>query len=475
MALSLASQGNSNFQFSIFNQILMTKIRNIKLFNTLTRKKENFKPIKKKKVRIFVCGLTVYDYMHIGHGKTYIQFDIIVKYLRSRGYNVFYLQNVTDIDDKIIKRAKQEKISPLKLARKFEKYYHQDEKKLGIDSVNKYARATDYIKQIIKQTKTLIKRGYAYKISDGYYFDIKKFKDYGKLSRRTALGAEDAVSRIDESIEKRNKGDFALWKFSKKDEPVWKTELGPGRPGWHIEDTAITETHFGPQYDIHGGAKDLIFPHHEAEIAQMESASGKKPLVRYWLHTGFLNVRGRKMGKSLGNLITVKEALKKYNSKTLRFFYISSHYRSPINYTEKSLEKAKISLGRLNDFVKEIQSGKDNLKLLKQLKEKFFNAMDNDFDTVKALAAIFDFVKKSYKNKSGGKKTYNFFKKIDKIFGILDLKQEKIPQQIKRLIEDREKARKQKNYKKSDQIRQKIKKLGFWIEDTPKGPKIKKL
>ena len=335
----------------------------LKLFNTLSRKKEIFKPIKDKKVHMFVCGPTVYDFMHIGHAKTYIQFDVIVKYLRFRGYNVFYLQNITDLDDKIIKRAKEEKIDPLELAHKFERYYHEDEKKLGINSITKYARATDHIRQIVKQTKTLIKKDYAYKVSDGYYFDIKKFKDYGKLSKRTVLSAEDAVSRIDEGIEKKNKGDFCLWKFSKPNEPSWDTELGKGRPGWHIEDTAITETYFGPQYDIHGGARDLIFPHHEAEIAQMESASGKKPLVRYWLHTGFLNVGGQKMSKSLGNFITVGDALEKYNAKTLRFFYIGSHYRSPINFTEKALEKAKNGLERLNDFVKHIKTGKkDDLK-----------------------------------------------------------------------------------------------------------------
>ena len=458
----------------------MTKIRNLKLFSTLTGKKEVFKPIKNKMVHFFVCGPTVYDYMHIGHAKTYIQFDVIVKYLRLRGYNVFYLQNITDLDDKIIKRSQEEKINPLELARKFENYYHEDEKKLNITTVTKYAKATDYIKQIVKQTKTLIQKGYAYKISDGYYFNISKFADYGKLSHRTVLGAEDAVSRIDDGVEKKNKGDFCLWKFSKPNEPSWDTELGKGRPGWHIEDTAITETSFGPQYDIHGGARDLIFPHHEAEIAQMESASGKKPLVRYWLHTGFLNVGGQKMSKSLKNFITVRDALKKYDAKSLRFFYISSHYRSPINFTEKAIEKTKNGLERLNDFVKHIKTGKqDDLKMLKDLKEKFFKVMDDDFDTVKALAVIFDFIRKSYKKKKGAKKTYNFFKEIDKIFEVLDLEEEKIPQQIKKLVEQRKNARKEKDWKKSDQLRAKIKSLGYWVEDPPaggdRGPKVKKI
>src|SRR3989344_5626839 len=256
----------------------------LKIYNTLTRKKEVFKPIKGKKVKLFVCGPTVYDYAHIGHAKTYIQFDIIVKYLRYWGYDVFYLQNITNIDDKIINRAKEESKDPLKLANEFEKNYHEDVKRIGVDSVNKYAKATDYMEQITSQVDRLVKKGYAYKIKDGYYFDLTKFSEYGKLAKRTAQEAEDAVSRIDENDEKRNKGDFCLWKFYKKGEPYWETSLEMGRPGWHIEDTAITEKELGSQYDIHGGARDLIFPHHEAEIAQMESITGKKPFVKYWLH-----------------------------------------------------------------------------------------------------------------------------------------------------------------------------------------------
>ncbi|MDP2934322.1 MAG: cysteine--tRNA ligase [bacterium] len=468
----------------------------LKLFNTLTRKKEPFKPIKNKSVHLFVCGPTVYDYMHIGHAKTYIQFDVIVKYLRSRGYNVVYLQNITDLDDKIIKRAQEEKIKPSELAQRFEDYYHEDEKKLNITAVTKYAKATDYIKQMVKQTEALIQKSYAYKISDGYYFDISRFADYGKLSHRTVLGAEDAVSRIDDGLEKRNKGDFCLWKFSKPNEPSWDSKLGKGRPGWHIEDTAITETNFGPQYDIHGGARDLIFPHHEAEIAQMESASGKKPLVRYWLHTGFLNVDSQKMSKSLGNFITVRDALKKYNYRVLRFFYIASHYRSPIDYNEQSLEGAKNSLERLNDFVGNLESNKkDNTKLLKELKTNFLKAMDDDFDTVKALAVIFNFIRDSYKNKVGGEKTYKFFEEIDQIFGILTFKKNitdsirlqdelitvfikgggDLSPKARKLVLEREKARKSKDFKKSDELREKIKSLGYSIEDAADGPKVKKI
>src|SRR3989344_4861436 len=325
----------------------------LEVYNTLTRKKEEFVPIKGKKVNLFVCGPTSYDYSHIGHAKTYTQFDFIVKYLRYKKFKIFYLQNITDIDDKII--------SWKELSTKFEKTFYEDMKNLHINSVNKYARATDYIKEIISQAKRLVKKGYAYKLEDGYYFNLSKFKEYGKLSGRNYEEAEDATTRIDENINKKNKGDFCLWKFSKENEPSWKSSLGNGRPGWHIEDTAITEKFFGSNYDVHGGARDLIFPHHEAEIAQMESISGKKPLVKYWLHTGFLNVKGQKMSKSLGNFFTIRDILKKYSANTLRFLFIQTHYRSAIDFSENSLESAKNSLERLNDFMLKVKTGKDNL------------------------------------------------------------------------------------------------------------------
>ncbi|MDP1710245.1 MAG: class I tRNA ligase family protein, partial [bacterium] len=259
----------------------------IYLTNTLSRKKEKFEPINDKKVNLFVCGPTVYDYSHLGHAKTYTQFDFLVRYLRYIGFEVFYLQNITDIDDRIIIRAKELNVPWNDLTKKYEKLHIEDMEKLNNTSVSKYARATDYIEQIVKQAKTLIEKGYAYTIDDGIYFEISKFPEYGKLSGRTELKEADSVSRIDENSQKRGWNDFCLWKFSKPGEPSWKTEIGDGRPGWHIEDTAITETFFGPQYDIHGGAIDLIIPHHEAEIAQMEAVSGKMPLVRYWLHTAF--------------------------------------------------------------------------------------------------------------------------------------------------------------------------------------------
>ncbi|MAE43250.1 cysteine--tRNA ligase [Candidatus Woesearchaeota archaeon] len=450
----------------------------VKLYNTLTRKKETLKPTKDKHINLFVCGITPYDHTHIGHAKTYVQFDIIVKYLRYRGYNVLYLQNITDIDDKIIQRAKERKVKPLELARKFEEEYHKDMKSLGIDSVSKFARATDHIKEIIKQVKTLMDKGFAYKIeNDGIYFNLNKFPEYGKLSGRKTIDAEDAVTRIDDSKKKLNKGDFCLWKKSKENEPFWPDPwFNGGRPGWHIEDTAISEKYLGQQYDIHGGARDLIFPHHEAEIAQMESASGKKPFVRYWLHTGFLNVKGHKMAKSLGNFITIKDALKKYGPKVLRFFYLAAHYKSPIDFSDELLEQTKNSLERLNDFVRKLKDSKekDNDKLIKKTKNEFLKCMDDDFDTPKALAAIFDFVKEVNK-KGGSKKSYDLMLEFNKIFNVLETKQEKIPAGIKELTKEREKARKEKNYEKADKIRTQIKNKGYTLEDTEEGSRIKKI
>ena len=445
----------------------------------MSKKKEEIKPISGKKVNLFVCGPTVYDYSHLGHARTYVAFDLIVKYLRKKGLGVFYLQNITDIDDKIINRAKETNQDPVKLSKKFAEEYFKDMDSLGVDSVDKYAFATDYISQIIKQVQILIDKGCAYKINDGYYFDLAKFKDYGKLSGRTALESEDAVSRIDESIEKKNRGDFCLWKFSKEGEPVWEAPFGKGRPGWHIEDTAITETEFGPQYDIHGGARDLIFPHHEAEIAQMESASGKKPLVRYWIHTGFLNVRSQKMSKSLGNFITINDALKNWDSNLLRFFFLTSHYRSPIDFTEENIINTKNSLNKLiNTYAKlqEVFNGESKL-LFKKYRDDFYKAMDDDINTPRALAVIFEFAndinKTNNLSKGDAKEALKLFDEFAEMLQITFKREVKISKEIKDLIERREKAREDKDFAEADKVRDELKKKGYIVEDSPTGPKVK--
>lgn len=466
----------------------------IKIYNSLKRKKEILRPQKDKKINLFVCGPTVYDYSHLGHARTYIVFDVIARYLKQKGYKVYYLQNITDIDDKIIKRAKEKNTTPEKLAKRFEKEYYKDMKALKIASVNRYARATDHIYEIIRQIKKLLKKGAAYQIKDGIYYDISKFKDYGKLSGRTILQAEDAVSRIDESKEKKNKGDFCLWKFSKKGEPKWRSPWGEGRPGWHIEDTAITQKYFGFQYDIHGGARDLIFPHHEAEIAQIEVISGKKPMARYWLHTGFLTVEGKKMSKSLGNFITIRDFLKTNSPSLLRLLILKSHYRSPLDYSQKLAIQTKKEIERISNFVEKLKevrnkdkANEDITKIIKRKKEKFLKAMDDDFNTPKAIAVIFEFINKINSlidqnkiNKENARNVLAFFDWINKI---LEIKPEssfsavspRKKEKIKELIKEREKYRKRKEWKKADKIREKIKNLGYLIEDTDKGPRIKRI
>lgn len=472
----------------------------LKIYNTLSRKKEIFKlrrPGKVRKVNIFVCGPTCYDFSHIGHARTYIVFDMIAKYLREKGYNVFYLQNITDVDDKIIDRAIEEKIFWKDLSRRFEREYLKDMKALNVNSVTKYARATAHIKEIISQVKRLLRKSFAYQIKDGIYYDISKFRDYGKLSRRTVLQAEDAISRIDEAKEKRNKGDFCLWKFSRLHEPSWPSLFGRGRPGWHIEDTAITEKYFGSRYDIHGGARDLIFPHHEAEIAQMEALSGKKPLVKYWLHTGFLTVKGQKMAKSLGNFITIKDFLKKYSARVLRFFVLKTHYRSPIDYSEKEIEQVKRQLEKIDEFLDKLRNitkkqsrqkihNRDNFVSI--ARRKFETAMEDDFNTPVALATIFYLISKGNQlfdkeklTPADARDILKLLRKIDKVFNFIFLEgaaggwRPKIPGFIKKMVREREEARKQKNWKLADEIRKKVKQMGYWIEDTKEGSKIKKI
>jgi cysteinyl-tRNA synthetase len=457
----------------------------MEIYNSLSRKKEALLTPKNKKLRLFVCGPTVYDDSHIGHARTYLSFDLFVRYLKSRGYKVFYLQNITNIDDKIIDRARQEKKNPLALARYFEKRYLEDMKKLGISSVDRYARATDFIPEIVKQVQTLIKKGYAYKTNDGYYFDVKKFKDYGKLSGRTALQAEDAVSRIDESVKKKNKGDFALWKFSRSDEPAWKTKLGRGRPGWHIEDTAISEKFFGPQYDIHGGAVDLKFPHHEAEIAQQEAASGRKPFVKIWMHTGFLTVNDKKMSKSLKNFITIRDFLKKYPADTLRFIVLKHNYQKPINYNNEIVLQAETDRRQISNFFEKLRliekksktkSSKKIKSVLKNTESEFAKALEGDFNTPRALAHIFELINRLEKNawsmsKTEAKMARESIEKLLSFTG-LSFQRVKATGQIKALVKERELYRANKQFTKADALRKKIESLGYEIEDTPLGPLV---
>jgi len=462
---------------------------NLKIYNTLTGQKDLFKPRKGKKVNLFVCGPTVYDYSHLGHARNYIIFDSFVKYLRNIGFNVFYLQNITDLDDKIIARAREKGVSPKDLAMAFEKDYMQNMKAMGVNSVSKYARATNYIKEIISQIERLQKKGFAYKIEgDGIYFDISKFKNYGKLSGRTVLQAEDSVSRVDYSKDKKNRGDFCLWKFSSENEPIWPSSFGAGRPGWHIEDTAITEKFFGPQYDIHGGARDIIFPHHEAEITQMESISGKSPMVKYWMHVGFLTVGGQKMSKSTGNFITISDFLKRCPANYLRFFVVRNLWRSPVDYSESTLIEVKSTVDKIEDFLRRLKTVRlpmsINSKLISKFKTDFYKELDDDFNTPNAFAVMFEFINAVNKildenliSKKDAAEIYKFFIEINNILGIIDFKKvnKSIPAEIKKLVKERELARKNQEWQKSDDLRAQIEKKGFAVEDKKDGPIVKSI
>jgi len=397
----------------------------------------------------------------------------------------------------------------MKLSRRFEKEYMADTRALGINSITKYARATSHIKEIINQVERLLKKGYAYKTDDGIYFDISKFKEYGKLSGRTTQQAQDATSRIDESDKKRNKGDFVLWKEviarSLKrvylNEPTWMSPWGYGRPGWHIEDTAITEKFFGPQYDMHGGAQDLIFPHHEAEITQMEAVSGKKPFVKYWMHTGFLTVKGEKMSKSLGNFVTIRDFLEKHPARLLRYFVLKTHYRSPIDYSEEILQQSESELERLDEFADRLKSEARNSKSetnskptlrgvasatikIQNSKLAFAKAMDDDLNTPLAMSILFDLVRegntqmdKGQLSKAQAKEILAFLKETDTYFGFIFWGKEKqaVPAEIQKFADQREQHRKAGNFQEADALRLAIVNAGWTVEDTPSGYKLKKL
>lgn len=465
----------------------------IKIFNTLARKKEIFKPFDEKKVRMFVCGPTVYDHSHLGHARTYIAYDIIARYLRWRGFNLLYLMNITDIDDRIINRSRERKTNPIDLAREFEKSFHEDMKSLGIDSIDIFARSSEHMPEIISQVKRLIEKGFAYETETGVYYDITKFKDYGRLSHQNLEQLEK--HRIEPDPTKKNPQDFALWKREKPGEISWDSPWGNGRPGWHIEDTAIAEKYLGQQYDIHGGGIDLIFPHHEAEIAQMESVSGKKPMVKFWVHTEFLRIDGEKMAKSLGNFITIKEALKKDDAETIRLFFAFNHYRSPVDYNERNMVNVRNSLKTLYTTLENLQSLKEEKKMTDdekkfekkqgEIKDEFIEVMDDDFNTPQGLKVLFElsteinkFISKNNRmNKKLKEETVKSFKELAGIFGILkkEIRKEELSEDVEKLIQEREEARKKGDWKAADEIRKKLKDGGIVLEDTSSGIRWKKV
>ncbi len=466
----------------------------LKLFNTLTGKKEVFKPIKKNEVRIYTCGPTVYDFAHIGNFRTYVWQDILKRWLLYKGFKVKHVMNLTDIDDKTIKGAREQGIPLREYTDKYIKAFFEDSKTLNLLPADFYPRATEHIKEIVELIKILMKKGYAYKGEDGsIYYDISKFKDYGKLSKLKIKELKPGARVKSDSYTKEEAYDFALWKaWDPEDgEVFFETEIGKGRPGWHIECSAMSMKYLGKTFDIHAGGIDLIFPHHENEIAQSEAATGKK-FVNYWIHGEHLIVEGRKMSKSLGNFYTLRDLLAKgYDPRAIRYLLLSTHYKQQLNFTFEGLEAAKRTVDGLIDFLRRVKEVKGKIenkevkKLIKETRKKFEEAMDDNLRISDALATMFDFINKINKlisenkiGKKNSKEIINLILDFDKVLGlnlIHALKEEKIPEEIKKLLEEREEARKRKDFKKADEIREKIRKMGYLVEDTKEGPKVKKI
>ncbi len=459
----------------------------MKLYNTLTRKKEKFVPLREGEVRMYSCGPTVYDYFHIGNARPFIIFDTLRRYFEYKGYKVIFVQNFTDIDDKMINRAKEEGITVKELADKFIEEYFKDADALGIGRATYHPRATDHIPDIIEFIKKLMDKGLAYEVEGDVYFDTSAFSEYGKLSGQNLEDLE-AGARIDVDDRKKNPMDFALWKAQKPGEPAWDSPWGPGRPGWHIECSVMAMKYLGETIDIHSGGQDLTFPHHENEIAQSEGATGK-PFARYWLHNGYINVNNQKMSKSLGNFFTVRDIAKEFDLEVVRLFMLSAHYRSPVNFSRELLEQAQSALDRLYnarnnmEFLIEQAQERDMTEEEKELAAKFesyigkFEAeMEDDINTAGAIGVIFDLVREintnlSFENsKALIQKAYDVFSTLTRVLGLVQKETQKnLDKEIEELIEKRQQARKEKNWALADQIRDELKERGIILEDTPQG------
>jgi len=453
----------------------------LKLYNTLSRKKEKFVPVKDKQVGMYVCGPTIYDYVHIGNLRAYVFSDVLRRTLKANGFKIKEVMNLTDVDDKTIRDSQKAKKSLKDFTKKYELAFLRDIKTMNIEKPEVMPRATEHIREMVGIVKTLLKKKIAYKTDDGIYFSIKKFRDYGKLSKidvKNLLAKASGRVNSDE-YDKENIHDFVLWKFwDEKDGNVfWKTELGKGRPGWHIECSAMSSKYLGKQFDIHCGGVDLIFPHHENEIAQSEAAFGKKPWVKYWLHNEWILVDGKKMSKSLGNFYKLKDIINKdYSPMDLRYFYLSGHWRKPLNFTWKNLDAAKNALKRLKTLIAEMKKSheKINKKKIDGAFNQFLEIINDDLNTPKALSFMWEIVREDKLNDS---EKYKLVLKFDEILGLNLNKEEKIdvPAKIKKLIKEREKARKKKDFVTADKIREEIKKEGWYVEDSGNGGKVRRL
>jgi len=463
----------------------------MKLFNTLTKEKENFVPIEPGKIRMYACGPTVYNYFHIGNARTFMTFDAMRRYFQYRGYEVSFVQNFTDVDDKIINRAKEEGISPQEVSEKYIQEYFKDAEALGIQRADVHPKVTENMPEIIALIKGLVEKGYAYIANGDVYFNVLKFEDYGKLSKQS-IGDLCCGARVEVNEQKENPLDFALWKAAKEGEPRWESPWGWGRPGWHIECSAMAKKYLGETIDIHGGGGDLVFPHHENEIAQSEAAFDK-PFANYWLHVGYLNVDNQKMSKSLNNFFTPREIAEEYDLEVIRFFILSAHYRSPLNFSQELVEAAKNGLERL-------YNGKSNLQHaiahsqgatekrpswveeLARYRERFIEVMDDDFNTADGISVIFELIRhlNTHANPQSGKhhleEAYNLLMELAGVLGLLGKGEENsLEADLEALIEERQQARKDKNFKRADEIRDLLKERGIVLEDTPQGVKVVRL
>lgn len=458
----------------------------MKIFNTMTRRKEEFVPLDKNEVKIYACGPTVYNYIHIGNARPLCVFDVLRRYLEYRGYNVRFVQNFTDVDDKIIKRANEEGLSIEEVSKKYIKEFWTDAHGLNFKDATVHPKATENIDEIINIIKTLEEKGYAYAVDGDVYYRTLKFKDYGKLSHQPIEDLQSGA-RIAIGEKKENPLDFALWKAAKEGEPYWDSPWGKGRPGWHIECSAMNKRYLGDSIDIHCGGKDLVFPHHENEIAQSEAANDA-PFAKYWMHNGYINVDNVKMSKSLGNFKTVREIANVYGYEVIRYFLISSHYRSPINYSIDIIEQCQSALDRLYtcreslDFAiknakSDIDDDEEILKLIASAKDEFIKAMDDDLNTADGIAAVFNLVSTINTEIINKEVSLNVCKKaaemFDELTGVLGLlynrKSNDIDDDIEKLIEQRQTARANKDWATADKIRDELKAKGIILKDTPQG------
>ncbi|MBU0573137.1 MAG: cysteine--tRNA ligase [Candidatus Margulisbacteria bacterium] len=469
----------------------------LRIYNTLSGQKEEFQPISDDRVRMYVCGITPYDETHLGHARAYVTFDVIRRYLEYLGYKVEHAQNITDIDDKIIQKSKLKSQSCQEIAEQYTQAYFEVMDALNVKRAGEYPRATENIPQMIKFIQGLIDKGYAYVVEGDVYFEVSKFADYGKLSKRKL---DDMQSGARVKIDERKKSplDFALWKAAKEGEPYWETPWGKGRPGWHIECSVMSSGILGDQFDIHGGGLDLVFPHHENELAQSEAFTGKKPWVKYWVHNGFVNVNQQKMSKSLGNFFTLKDIYKKFDPMAVRMFLLGSHYKSPINFSDAQLKESGEAFKRLARAVKDLDFYIENLKgheaeeevaetndEIENLRARFKDAMDDDFNTAAALAVLFEMVSlinREIKEQIVKKASLLAYKEaIVELAGVLGLvivrdvgTRGDTLGDVEKLIEERSQAKKNKDFKKADEIRDSLKERGIILEDTPQGTKWSK-